>query len=361
MRTSHAAPKSARRASACLLTLSLSAVLGCGGDPSARIGATGAITPLERNVRWGRALTLEENRAVVNVTIHVAPDPRGGFLVADNQEDQVRRYDPLGRLVEAFGKRGPGPREFTYLLTAQRRSDGEVVALDGLSHAAVFDSAGAELVRTFRVPVEQVKFATLVNDTLLLVGGQRLADRGADPDERLHLWNLRTGTLARSFFPVHPSTAGHRFAANTAGILGAAARGDTIAAVFALSDSVYLFDLRGRRLSAVPIPSAGLRRFDPDMSPPHADIVSAREWFGRFSLVSNVWWTRDGGFVVQYQDRVGVEPHWRLVRMTRDGRRLFESTETPHLLAVDAAADTLWFVKPSSPTPNEWVAATFRG
>jgi hypothetical protein len=333
----------------------------CGGERAAPPAVSHEVfTPLDSHVAWGRTVTLEENAAVVNVLIRATPDPRGGFLVSDEQEDQVRRYDAAGRLLLSFGHRGSGPREFTGLNRAFRFSSGELLAVDALSHAAVLDSAGVALIRTFRVPVGPVKLAFLVNDSLLLLGGRLADERAGDPDARLHLWNLRANRLARSFFPVRGTTEAHRFAANTAGLLGAALRGDTLAAVFALSDTVYLFDFAGHRLGAVPLRAAGLRRFDPTMRPPRMDIVSAREWFGRFSLVSDVYWLRDGGFLVQYQDRVGVEPHWRLVRITRDGRRLFESKDTPYLVAVDPATDTLWFVRPGSPTPNAWTSARLR-
>jgi hypothetical protein len=204
-----------------------------------------------------------------------------------------------------------------------------------------------------------VKLAYLLNDSLLLLGGTLADARDGDPDARLHLWNLRANRLAGSFFPVRGTTPGHRFAANTAGLVGAAVHGDTLAATFALSDTVYLFDLAGRRLGTVPLRAEGLRRFDPGMHPPHMDLVSAREWFGRFSLVSDLYWLRDGSFLVQYQDRVGVEPQWRLVHVARDGRRLFESKDTPYLVAVDPA-DTLWFVRPGSPTPDAWTSARLR-
>ena len=322
-------------------------------------GRDEALTALARHVSWQRSVALVENADVVNVLIRATPDPRGGFLVSDEQEDQVRRYGSSGELRLTFGRRGAGPGEFTGLNRAVRLASGELLAVDAMSHVAVFDSVGARLERTFRVPVGPVKLVFQVNDSLLLLGGTRTDARDGDADARLHLWNLRSNRLARSFFPVRVTTEAHRFAANTAGLLGAALRGDTLAVVFALSDSVYLFDLAGRRLGAVPLRAAGLRRFDPAMRLPRMDLVSAREWFGRFSLVSDVYWLRDGSFLVQYQDRVGVEPHWRLLHAARDGRPLFESRDTPYLVAVDPA-DTLWFVKPGSPTPNEWSAARLR-
>jgi hypothetical protein len=346
-----------------VLRFGLAVVVGaCGAEPKAVAKRTAsAFTPLDRNVVWSRTVSLEENAAVVNVLIRASPDPRGGFLVSDEQEDQVRRYTPTGRLVGTFGRRGAGPREFNALNRAFRLASGDLLAIDAFSHAAIFDSAGVGLRRTFRVPVGPVKFALLVDDSLLLLGGRLTDGRKGDPDARLHLWNLRTDRLGRSFFPVHGTTASQRFAANTAGLLGASMRGDTLAAVFALSDTIYLFDLLGRRVGAVPLRVQGIRRFDPGMRPPHMDLVSAREWFGRFSLISDVYWLHDGSFLLQYQDRVGVEPRWRLARVGRDGHPLFESTDTPYLVSVDPAGDTLWFVRPGSATPNVWTAAHLRG
>ncbi len=315
--------------------------------------------PLSGHVTWIRTIALQENRDVVNVLIRAVPDSHGGFLVSDEQEDQIRRYDPGGRLVAAFGRRGNGPGEFMYLTGVGRLSSGGVVAVDALSRGTVFDGDG-RVARTFRLPVGPVKFASLANDTLLLVGGRLAGADGRDADARLHLWNLRTHRLVRSFLPIRPLSPGHRFAANTAGLVGADVHGDTVAAVFALSDTIYLFDLAGRRLGTLPIRSRTLRRFDPGMRLPRMDLVSAREWFGRFSLISDVFWTR-GGFLVQYQDRDGVEPRWRLLFLDRTGRIVFEAVDTPHLLAVDPATQTLWFVRPGSPTPNEWSAARLRG
>jgi hypothetical protein len=336
------------------------ALAACGRERAQAAAPREVFTPLDRHVAWGRTLALEENDAAVNVLIRATPDPRGGFLVADEQENQVRRYDANGKLLLTFGRRGPGPGEFNALNRAFRLASGDLLAVDVLSHAAVFDSAGAKLERTFRTPVGAVKMAYLLNDSLLLLGGQILDERAGGSDERLHLWNLRANRLARSFFPVHATTQAHQFAANTAGLVGAAQRGDTLAAVFALSDTIYLFDLSGRRLGTVPLRAEGLRRFDPAMRMPRMELVGVREWIGRFSLVTDLWWLRDGSFLVQYQDREGVEPKWRLVHLARDGRRLFESKDTPYLVAVDPT-DTLWFVQPGSPTPNAWASARLRG
>src|SRR5829696_4424938 len=79
--------------------------------PSLETAEAGAERGLDPVVRWGRDITLEENDAVMNVGVHMALDPSGGFLVADQAENQIRRYDRNGKLLDHFGRKGEGPGE----------------------------------------------------------------------------------------------------------------------------------------------------------------------------------------------------------------------------------------------------------
>jgi hypothetical protein len=356
--TARASGLTLRLSSAASICAAALLLAGCSRN---RAGHGVAATPLDDHVRWERTIALQENDAVVNVNIRATPDPLGGYLVSDEEEDQVRRYDPAGRLLTVFGRRGPGPKEFDYLYRAFRLPSGEILALDVYSRAAVFDSAGANVHRTFRLPLARVGFAQLVSDTLLLLGGTRL-DAGGRPmgGERLHLWSLASNRILRSFFPVRPRGSAQALAANTADFLGAAVRGDTVAAAFSVIDTVYLFTLRGQPVRKLPLASSGFRRLSPSRSLPRMDVAGAREWFQSFSLISDVFWLRDGSFLVQYEDRHGPEPRWRLVRMSAMGEPLFESRDTPELLAVDPHGNTLFFVKPGSLTPNVWSVAHLR-
>jgi hypothetical protein len=90
-------------------------------------------------------------------------------------------------------------------------------------------------------------------------------------------------------------------------------------------------------------------------------VVEAREWIGSFSLVAHLFWMRDGTLLVQYQDRVGAEPHWRLLRMTARGERIFDALGTPYLIQADRASGALYFQKPGSLTPNAWTEARLQG
>lgn len=328
------------------------ALAACGGDAE-RAGT------LDAAVRWERELTLQESDATVNVMVRAELDPRGGFLIADEQEGFARRYDADGRLLAQFAGKGSGPGEFLNLLRVLRLADGTLAAFDIFSKVAFFDSAGGRLVRTARTPVAPLHSVTLLDDSLALLGGQVEGDADG---RRLHLWNLRSDSLLASFFsPPLPSKA-HVMAAGSAGWVGVDRRADTLAVVHSLSDTVYLMTTRGAMLERIPLASRTFRRLDPGKPLPdgRGGIAAARAWFGSFSLISDVFWMGDT-FVVQFQDRVGPQPHWRLVGMTRDGRGRFEAVDTPHLLAADRAAGLLYFVSPHSVTPNVWRSARLVG
>jgi hypothetical protein len=318
---------------------------------------------LDRHVRWLGDIRLEENDTVINVLTRVNLDRDGGFLVADEQENQIRAYAPGGQLRRHFGRQGGGPKEFVFLHRAMRLGSGQVLGVDYQGKGVVFDSTGSTEIHGFTAPVAPVQFARLVNDTLLMLGGKATPRRGAATNARLHLWNLARDTVARSFFAPPIAGRAHVLAANVGGFVGADVHHDSVAAVFALTDTIYFFRLDGRKLGQLPIP---FRHFRPlaegGALPGHnSSVVQAREWVGTYSMVSDVFWLRDGGFLVQYQDRVGSTPHWRLLRMRADGTPVFEVVGTPLLMAVDPRDDTLYFMKPGSLTAETWSRARLAG
>lgn len=325
----------------------------CRGSESDTPPTGGGEMTLDEAVQWEREFTLEENDKTINVIVRAEIDPRGGFLIADEQEGYIRRYDANGRLLAQFGGKGSGPGEFTNLLRAIRLPDGSIAAFDIFHRVAVFDSAGSTLLRTFRTPVGPLHSVRLLNDSLVLLGGNN-----PPSTEKLHVWNLKQDSILTSFFsPPLPSRA-HEMAAGSAGWVSMDIRGDTLAVVSSLSDTVYLLSIDGAIRERIPLPSTGLRRLDPSKPLPDArgGLVSAREWFGSFSLISDVHWI-DDTFLVQYQDRVGPTPAWRLIGLTRTGRRTFEVIDTPNLIATDPSSDSLFFVSPTSLAPNVWRSA----
>lgn len=308
-------------------------------------------------VKWHRQIRLQENDSVINVMPHVNLDPAGGFLVADIKEGQIRRYGTDGKLLRAFGSKGAGPAEFKSPTAALRMSDGSILTLDaGAPKAALFDSTGSELIRTIRTPFHTIYDADLLDDSLLLVSG-RILENGW---ERLHIWNVNSNTLVRSFFPA-PVADEDRSAAMSVGFVTADVLRDTIVAVFALSDTLYFFTAAGAKLEQVRIPSQYFRHLDqPPPTGGSGGIAAVRDWLATFSTTAHVFWTSDTTLLVQYQDRENMLPRWRLLYMRRSGERIFELVDTPKLLASGMSRDSLYFVDPGSETPSLWIVGVLQ-
>ena len=148
-------------------------------------------------LEWGKEIVLEENFEVLNVSPMVRTDPETGFLVADPREAQFRLYDPSGNLVHYFGSRGGGPQEFSRPAVAVRLPSGSILAVDGRAKAAIFNPQATDVERTFQTPFVIVYDVDLLEDDQALISGLT-ADQGST---RLHMMDLETGDIVRSFFP----------------------------------------------------------------------------------------------------------------------------------------------------------------
>lgn len=119
-------PDAVRR---CAVVLGL-VLVAAGGGPAAPAALAaqgfGPGSPVTRI----REIRLQESPAVINVTPVVRPDPRGGYLVADVDEGQIRRYDEDGHLLWHVGRKGRGPEEFQAPQIALRLPGGEVFVAD---------------------------------------------------------------------------------------------------------------------------------------------------------------------------------------------------------------------------------------
>ncbi|HEX2209766.1 MAG TPA: hypothetical protein VHG93_18945 [Longimicrobium sp.] len=156
----------------------------------------------------------------------------------------------------------------------------------------------------------------------------------------------------------------NRSVAYVTGWAKASVRGDTIAVVFATSDTVYFYSRAGRPLGQVPVPS-GYFRHGPAEGPRRtvADPAEKARWMSRFDFAEAVYWLADGTLLVAYQsvdpDRA-LERNRHLVRMTRSGELLFETRDGPRLLEVDGGTSTLVFVHPDAEVPDRWALGRVR-
>ncbi|HEX2095020.1 MAG TPA: hypothetical protein VHG28_21655 [Longimicrobiaceae bacterium] len=300
-------------------------------------------------------IQLQENVEVVNVSPRVTLDPVGGFVVADPREAQVRLYSPTGALTGHFGRRGKGPGEFERVNAAVRLASGEILAVDMGGRLTRFDSLGTGVRGTQDTPLLPIYDIAVVDDSLIALTGRF---QGEAHSPLVHLWNIRSGTLVRSFFSPAAPERGLQTAYTFTGFADVAARGDTLAVVFALSDTVHLFDLQGRERKKLRIPFRSFRPLREPM-PPQSSTDDFQRWIESFSAISQIYWNGSGIFV-QFFDMSGSEAQWRLLRMDTGGRPIFEVRDNPRLLAVSSTDETLVFVSPTSETPNVWALARVR-
>jgi hypothetical protein len=306
---------------------------------------------LEDVLRWEGNLTLQEPSGVITVLPTVRFDSADGFLVADLSETEIRRYTRDGRLLHRFGGEGPGPFEFLSLAGADRVG-GRIYAADRGGRIVAFHPDGRPDT-SFVIPLAPIYDLRALNDTTLLLTGRRFND----PETRLiHVWNLRRGTITQSFFPVPPHRRELDAAYRFAGHPSIAIRGSTIAATFALSDTLYFFSLDGRELQKRQL---HFQHFRPLRRPPPRDTVAASRvaWSEEFSRVAQVFWSGDQSLYVQYFDIRGTQPQWRLLRVGQSGEPLFEIAESPRMLAVSPSDRRLYFVNPQAEVPNQWSVA----
>lgn len=300
-------------------------------------------------------IILEEDTAVINVSPRVDVAPDGSFLIADGREVRARVYDGAGQLVSQFGRRGAGPGEMRRPTSLRRMPGGTLLVSDFTGLLLEFDSAGERFLTSFRVPVIPLYSAAPVDGgQRLLLAGQRTGADNSGP--LLHIWDRDSEAIVRSFFPT-PGDPLTRLAARNFGASAFSVRRDTIAAISAFTDTLFFFTAEGEETARVPLPFTAFRRmetYNPRLPPEQLQ----QEWLSQLDLLTDVFWLDDGSLLIQYEKPRGADSEWGLLRTTRTGDRIFETTNTPRLLAV--SGERLYFIHPESITPNLWLVARLR-
>ena len=83
----------------------------------------------------------------------------------------------------------------------------------------------------------------------------------------------------------------------------------------------------------------------------------------QFDFIENVFWLRDGSFLIAYQtptESTADERRRHLLGVSRDGRLQFETRDGPRLLNAEAKSSALYFVDPGAEVPNQWAVARLR-
>ena len=307
------------------------ALVACGGEAPFE-----SIQSLDQVLIWEEVIALEETEEAINVSPNFSFDSEGGFLVADGSEQQFRHYDPSGHLLGAYGKNGDGPGEFGQPAAAAELHGGDLLAVDWDGRYTRFRPDGG-MVAAGRFPVYGITDLLVISEAVILLAGRLQSNAG---EEHLHILDLSSGQVVRSFFeppPREPSSS-----------LRVCELGSQFAAVYGLSDSLYVFDRDGRDEGRYQLPGPYFRPYaDPlDWPPPP-------EWFRSFTWAWDVYCLSDESVLVQYYEaREAGGPAFHLSRLDTHGAFSFEILNTPRLVAVSSDGRKLAFLDPEAEAPN---------
>ncbi|MDE2973980.1 MAG: hypothetical protein OXU64_04525 [Gemmatimonadota bacterium] len=304
-----------------------------------------------------RTLVLEEDERAIAVLPMVSSGGPGRFLVAEPREGQVNVYGTDGRLWQVLGSRGEGPGEFMLPISARRTSDGGIVVADmALSRLTFFPPGGGGEPEVVASPLPLVLGADDLGEGRYLLSGQLMS--GTQP-LLLHLWHRGSDRIEHSFLPMGVPERSRAYAASYTSV-ATIPEGDTIWAVWALSDTVYKFNRRGERLARIPLslprpmgvlPDAGAGVVtDPRAIQADADALTQ---------VTGIFIAGDGYLAVQSMQSRGADAVWDLTIVDRWGAPVWKAAGMPRLFAVEEGL--FYFDDFASILPNRWIVARWKG
>jgi hypothetical protein len=198
---------------ALLLSASLASSLllgGCAGsdgsqasvDPAeeAGVGPASVVLPFDQVFAALDTVRLDESDVVINVNPTIRLHPRGGLLVADLNEQAIRRYTMAGSLSWQFGRAGSGPGEFSSPTVAIALDSSRIAVADAHERLTIWDERTRDVERTLPYELSSVDDLDVLNDTLILYSSRAVPSATGRARYALHVIDSRDGRTVRSFF-----------------------------------------------------------------------------------------------------------------------------------------------------------------
>lgn len=159
-----------------------------------------------------------------------------------------------------------------------------------------------------------------------------------------------TGEIEHSFLPIGVPEESRPYAASYTSV-DAVLEGDTIWAVWALSDTLYKFDRDGSVIERFPLslprPMGVLPGAEAGVITDPRALQAAAE---SLTQVNSVFLLRDGVLAVQSMQARGFDAVWDLLMVDRRGAQVWSAARMPRLYAV--VGDLFYFDDPASLLPN---------
>lgn len=296
-------------------------------------------------------VTLEENANVLTVDPQLYTSGASDTLyILDRKEAQVRLYDNEGNLLRYFGGRGPGPTELQHPVSLSLRDNHYLVAnvLGEIKSFSPREDSVTDIWKTGMGPL--YRHLPVDRSHLLLVGNQ-LGRRGLQAERHmLHYWNLTSQKLQRSFFVPPDIEHVSRAAAASIGWASADIKNDTIAAIYALSDTLYLYTTAGEKLEKIHVSPSEFQYPSEDAPKPKRGVATLEKWTHTFTRLNQVFWVRDDSFLVTYINKGESGTTRNMVWLKRDGTEITELKDIGNIKHV--SNDGRVYVFPSAVAPN---------
>ena len=240
----------------------------------------------------------QDERALIVQIGAVALGPRGHIAVSDISEANVKIYGDGGRLVAVLGRKGSGPGEFQEPIRLDFDASGRLLVLDNvLRRLTIFDPS-FRFSKTLRL-----QYPGYVTSLQALPAGGTLLGVVAGGGVGV----LRLDSLGRVRDTLLAPPRGMRMGSEPWRVLNqvsATIQGDAVLIVSAVQDSLFRHDQRSRRISAVQVPAAELRRV-PD-PPARFDPKAFAIWANSFFRPNGVY-PSHGGVIVTLQKGLTFE------------------------------------------------------
>lgn len=296
------------------------------------------------------SLILEESPSVVTVAPRVSLDDGGGFLVADEAEHQVRVYSRRGALRRAYGQGTDQADSIKSPGRARRLPNGDILVVNLQGPLTVISERSDASARFIPVRLRTVRNAEVVGPHEVLLAGTD----SSPPSATLFHLDLSTAQITAKQFP--PPGNLDQWVTTFMSSVRIAQRGERIAAVHMLSDTLVLFDRSGHEQSRVRIP------IDPFVAPegPLPNLRSAAQryaWTTKFTMVMDLFWVDDNHLIVQWAKAVGdgLEADTGILQMDLTGTRVWAIAPAPVLVAV--RGDEFLFSAPRGKARGRWAIA----
>jgi hypothetical protein len=319
------------------------------------------VVPFERAFTLGRVITLEQTPEAPIRNPMFTADPAGGFLMAEGRAlGSFRRYGADGKLlwsvpIESLhdGLRNP---EVTARLSPTVVLLGGSPAT-GMSMVVQWDEQ-RKSVLAFQSAADirgsMTALHSLSDASLLITAGI-----GSASDRALIALDPPRGRPPRSFFspPVTPLT---RAAVTLdAGRVYSDAHGDTTAAVFAFSDTIYIISKESVILEKIRLPTA---YFVAPKRASRPDLADLGAWTRSVGEAAGIFWLPDGRFLIEYQHAIDSNSRRErcFLLVARNGDGLLDVHDWDSHVQMMDARGTFYFVDPKTDDRSRLLVATLK-